>query len=131
MAVDGRYATNAARVEHRDELIPYLQSVFAGATSGEWLQRLEAAAVPCGPINRIDEVFADPQVQARGMRTEAPHPLGGSVPLVGSPLKMSATPTAEATAPPTLGQHTDAILAEVLGLDEPARERLRRDGIIG
>lgn len=131
MATDGRFATNAARVEHRAELIPHLQSVFATATRDEWLQRLEAAGVPCGPINRIDEVFADPQVQARGMRTEAPHPLGGSVPLVGSPLKMSATPTTTASAPPTLGQHTDEVLEDVLGLDEAARTRLRQDGVIG
>ena len=131
MATDPRYATNAARVEHRGELIPYLQNLFFGANSADWLQRLEAAGVPCGPINRIDQVFADPQVQARGMQTEAPHPLGGSVPLVGSPLKMSATPTAEAAAPPTLGQHTDTVLAKVLGLDADTRARLRRDGIIG
>ena len=131
LANDERFATNAARVENREELIPFLQSAFARAGSDDWLQRLEAAGVPCGPINRIDQVFADPQVQARGMRTEAPHPLGGSVPLVGSPLKMSATPTAEAAAPPTLGQHTDAILQGVLGLDDDRRERLRRDGIIG
>lgn len=131
LATDPRFATNAARVENRDELIPLLQSVLACAGSADWLERLDAAGVPGGPINRIDQVFADPQVQAHGMQTEAPHPLGGSVPLVGSPLKMSATPTAEATAPPTLGQHTDAILAEVLGLDENARERLRREGVIG
>jgi len=130
MATDPRYATNAARVAHRDELIPYLQTIFVCSGSDHWLQRFEAAGVPCGPINRIDQVFADPQVQARGMQTEAPHPLGGSVPLVGSPLKMSATPTAEASAPPMLGQHTDTILQEVLGLDDGARERLRRDGII-
>jgi crotonobetainyl-CoA:carnitine CoA-transferase CaiB-like acyl-CoA transferase len=130
MANDERFATNAARVEHRGELIPFLQSVFACADSSDWLKQLEAAGVPCGPINRIDQVFADPQVQARGMQVEAEHPLGGPVPLVGSPLKMSATPTEEASAPPTLGQHTDAILQEVLGLDDGARERLRRDGII-
>jgi len=130
MANDERFATNAARVEHRGELIPFLKSVFACADSSDWLKQLEAAGVPCGPINRIDQVFADPQVQARGMQVEAEHPLGGPVPLVGSPLKMSATPTEEASAPPTLGQHTDAILQEVLGLDDGARERLRRDGII-
>ncbi|MDX1609164.1 MAG: CaiB/BaiF CoA-transferase family protein [Halofilum sp. (in: g-proteobacteria)] len=131
MADDERFATNAARVEHRDELIPILQTVFEQQPSAHWLAALDGAGVPCGPINRIDQVFADPQVQARGMRVEAPHPLAGNVPLVGSPLKFSRTPTREAVAPPTLGQHTAEVLQDVLGLDESAIEELRAAGAIG
>ena len=131
IAEDERFATNGARVDHREELIPILRTVFGQHSSEHWLQTLDAAGVPCGPINTIDQVFADPQVRHRGMRTEAFHPLAGSVPLVGSPLRMSATPTRDAVAPPTLGQHTDEVLREVLGLEQDALERLRRDGAIG
>jgi len=130
IADDPRFATNGARVEHRDELIPILQTVFEQKPKAHWLEALEAAGVPCGPINRIDEVFADPQVRARGMRVEAPHPLAGTVPLIGSPLKLSATPTREAAAPPLLGEHTADVLADLLGLDDAAIERLRNDDVI-
>jgi len=130
LAEDERFATNGARVEHRDELIPTLQTVFAQKPKAYWLESLEAAGIPCGPINRIDEVFADPQVQARGMQVEASHPLAGTVPLVGSPLKMSANPTREAAAPPTLGQHTTEVLAEVLDLDGETINRLHESGVI-
>ncbi len=130
IADDPRFATNGARVEHRDELIPILQTVFEQKTKAYWLEHLETAGVPCGPINRIDEVFADPQVQARGMRIEAPHPLAGSVPLVGSPLKFSRSETREAVAPPMLGQHTEEVLSDLLGLDYTEIERLVNDGVI-
>lgn len=130
IADDERFATNATRVRHRDELIPILQTVFEQKPKAQWLQRLEAAGVPCGPINRIDEVFADPQVNARKMKVEAPHPLSGTVPLVGSPLKLSRTPPAEAVAPPTLGQHTEEVLCGELGLDRVEFDRLLREGIV-
>jgi len=130
MADDERFATNGARVEHRDQLIPILQTVFEQRSSAHWLEHLEAAGVPCGPINRIDEVFADPQVQARGMQVEAPHPLAGVVPLVGSPLKLSRTPTTEAVAPPTLGQHTEEVLRDLLELDQAELDRLYEGAVI-
>ena len=130
VADDSRFATNGARVEHRDELASILQTVFAQQPAAHWLECLDAAGVPCGPINTLDEVFADPQVQHRGMRIETAHPLAGRVPLVGSPLKFSATPTREAAAPPTLGQHTAAVLQEVLDLDEATLQVLRREGVI-
>lgn len=131
IADDERFATNGARVEHRDELIPILQTVFEQKPKAHWLAHLEAAGVPCGPINRIDEVFADPQVQARGMQVEAPHPLAGTVPLVGSPLKLSRSPAREAVAPPTLGQHTEEVLSDLLGLERAEIERLIDEGVIG
>ncbi len=131
LAADPRFATNGARVNHRDLLVARLAGAFAEGCRDDWLARLESAGVPCGPVNHIDEVFADPQVRHRGMRTEAEHPLAGRVPLVGSPLKLSATPPIHAVAPPTLGQHTDEVLTQALGLDAAACERLRDAGVIG
>lgn len=129
LADDERFASNAARVNHRDILVARLAGAFALGTRGDWLQRLEAAGVPCGPVNRIDEVFADRQVRARGMVAEAEHPLAGRVPLVASPLQFSQTPVTEPAAPPTLGQHTDEVLEEILGLDATRCAELRAAGI--
>lgn len=131
LAADERFATNAARVNHRDILVARLAGAFALGTRGDWLQRLEAAGVPCGPVNSIDEVFADRQVRARGMVAQAEHPLAGRVPLVASPLQFSQTPVTEPAAPPTLGQHTDEVLEEILGLDAARRAELRAAGITG
>ena len=127
---DPRFATNGGRVEHRDALVPLLQKVFEQQPKAAWLAALEAAGVPCGPINRIDEVFADPQVRARGMVAEAAHPLAGRVSLVGSPLKLSGTPTREPTAPPLLGEHTRAVLSQWLGLEEAELARLAGAGVV-
>jgi len=131
LADDARFATNGGRVEHRDALVPTLAATFLTRGSDEWLKRLEAAGVPCGPINTIDRVFADPQVRHRGLRIEAAHPLAGAVPLVASPIRMSATPPRAGTAPPTLGQHTDEVLERLLGLEADARSGLRSRGVIG
>lgn len=131
LADDARFATNGGRVEHRDALVPTLAATFLTRGSDEWLERLEAAGVPCGPINTIDRVFADPQVRHRGLRIEAAHPLAGAVPLVASPIRMSATPPRAGTAPPTLGQHTDEVLERLLGLEADARSGLRSRGVIG
>jgi crotonobetainyl-CoA:carnitine CoA-transferase CaiB-like acyl-CoA transferase len=95
----------------------------------QWLNELEAAKVPCGAINDLAEVFADPQVQARGMTVAVPHPLSDSLRLIASPIKLSATPVQVRRAPPLLGQHTDEVLRE-LGLDELERTRLRQRGIV-
>ncbi|HMX10998.1 MAG TPA: CaiB/BaiF CoA-transferase family protein [Burkholderiaceae bacterium] len=114
-AADERFATNAARVANRATLIPLLRQATVMRTTREWIERLEAAGVPCGPINRLDEVFADPQVVARGLRVELPHPVAGSVPGVANPIRLSASPVAYRTAPPTLGQHTAEVLADWLG----------------
>jgi crotonobetainyl-CoA:carnitine CoA-transferase CaiB-like acyl-CoA transferase len=103
-------------------------------TRDEWIAALAAVNVPCTPVNTIADAFADPHTAARGMRIDMPHPAAGgdgTVPLIGNPLKLSATPVDYRRPPPMLGEHTDAVLAEWLGLDRPAIENLRRDGAIG
>ena len=113
-ASDARFATNAARVANRGVLIPLMRQTTVMRTTREWVETFEAAGVPCGPINRLDEVFADPQVIARGLRIEMPHPQAGTVPLVANPIRLSATPVAYRHAPPALGQHTGEVLAQWL-----------------
>ncbi|MEX8495294.1 CoA transferase, partial [Sphaerotilus sp.] len=118
-AVDECFATNAARVANRAVLIPLLRQTTVMRTTQAWITALESKAVPCGPINRLDEVFADPQVVARGLRVELPHPLVGMVPGVANPIRLSATPVVYRTAPPLRGQHTDEVLADWLDRDHP------------
>ena len=130
LAADERFRANAGRVLHRAALVPELERVLAMRPSSDWIASLEAAGVPCGPINDLGQVFEDPQVRARGMRLEVPHPLAGTASLVASPIRLSGTPVAPGTAPPTLGQHTHEVLAEVLGLDEATRASLREVGVI-
>ena len=131
LADEDRYATNAARVKHRDELIGRLSSVLQTQPLAHWLGELEAQGVPCAPVNSIDQVFADPQVTARGMRIELPHDSGGSVPLVANPLRFSATPVEYTRAPPLLGADTRALLRDRLGLDDARIEQLLAAGAIG
>jgi len=131
LADEDRYATNAARVKHRDELIGRLSSVLQTQPLAHWLGELEAQGVPCAPVNSIDQVFADPQVTARGMRIELPHDSGGSVPLVANPLRFSATPVEYTRAPPLLGADTRALLRDRLGLDDTRIEQLLAAGAIG
>jgi formyl-CoA transferase len=116
-ARDDRFATNAARVIHRDALIALLEPLFALRRVDEWLSTLEAADIPCGPINTLEEVFAEPQVSAREMLVTMEHPTIGDLPLVGSPLKFSQTPVQYRLPPPRLGEHTEEILREILGKD--------------
>jgi len=129
-ASDERFATNPQRVTHRDVLIPLLRKVTVMRTTREWVDALEAAAVPCGPINRLDEVFADPQVQARGLRIELQHPSAGRVPMVANPIRLSASPVTYRHAPPTLGQHTDPVLVQWLGLSSTALDALRERKVL-
>ena len=112
---DPRFATNAARVQHRAELIPLLRQATVMRTTHAWIATLEAAGVPCGPINRLHEVFADAQVIARGLRIELPHAVAGTVPGVANPLRMSASPVSYDRGPPVLGEHTTEVLAQWLG----------------
>ncbi len=131
LANDPRYATNPARVQHRALLVPYLQQRLRTRPAGEWLAALEAAVVPANPVNRIDQVFDDPQVQARGLRITLPHVGGGEVAMVRNPLKFSATPLQYTHAAPVLGQHTAQVLGEVLAIGEAQLQRLRGQGVIG
>jgi crotonobetainyl-CoA:carnitine CoA-transferase CaiB-like acyl-CoA transferase len=112
-ARDERFATNAARVKNRAELLPLLRQTTVMKTTAEWIALLENAAVPCGPINDLAAVFADPQVRHRGLRVDLPHAAGGTAPQVANPIRYSATPIAYDRAPPTLGQDTEAILGEL------------------
>lgn len=129
-SADPRFATNPQRVANRAVLIPLLRQATVMRTTREWVEALEAAGVPCGPINRIDEVFADPHVQAREMRIELPHPLAGTVPLVANPIRLSQSPVSYRRGPPTLGQHTEEVLGEWLGMEAAAIERMRRDRVV-
>ena len=132
LAGDERYASNGARVRNRDELIERLTPVLARQPSRHWIEGLEACNVSCGPINRLDQVFADPQVRARGMKIEMSHPAAGEapIPLIASPIRMSATPPSYERAPPLLGQHTDEVLQELLGLGAEELAALRESGVI-
>jgi crotonobetainyl-CoA:carnitine CoA-transferase CaiB-like acyl-CoA transferase len=129
-SADARYATNPARVANRAALIPLLRQATVARTTHAWVEALEAAGVPCGPINRIDEVFADPHVRARGVRVTMEHGRAGTVDLVGNPIRMSATPVADRRAPPALGEHTDEVLADWLGLSRDAAAALRASGVV-
>ena len=130
LAADVRFATNRARVGNRSVLIPLLKKLTVERSTADWISTLEALAVPCGPINTLADVFADPQVQARGLKVTVPHPIAGQLPLVASPMKLSATPMDYHLPPPMLGEHTDDILAATLGLDAAAIARLRADGVV-
>ena len=110
LAHDERFSTNRARVENRDVLVPLLQTQMLKRGKNEWLRLLTQADVPVGPINSVAEVFAEPQIRARGMQVNVPHPLNAELQLVGNPIKLSRTPVEYHRAPPTLGQHTDEVL---------------------
>ena len=131
MTDDPRFATNAARNRNRTELIEKLQSVFLTKTYAEWESILLGGGIPMGAINSIDKVVAHPQVKARDMIVESDHPVAGKVRIVGVPVKLSETPGRVRTPAPTLGQHTDDILADYLGLTESDIASLRQAGAIG
>ncbi|MEB0139815.1 MULTISPECIES: CaiB/BaiF CoA-transferase family protein [unclassified Undibacterium] len=130
LAEDARFLSNPERVRQREVLVPLLAAMMKQKSKQEWLSLLEAAGVPCGPINRLDEVFADPQVQAREMQLSLPHASAGTVPLLASPMKLSRTPVQYKAAPPLLGQDTDAVLAKLLGYDAAQLQALRDRQII-
>ncbi|HWI13815.1 MAG TPA: CoA transferase, partial [Burkholderiales bacterium] len=120
-----RYATNARRVENRADITALLAEIFQARTTREWVEALEAAGVPNGPINDIRQVFEEPQVIARGMKLDLPHPTAGRCSLVASPMRFSATPLEYGAAPPTLGQHTEEVLCGMLGLTDAQLAELR------
>lgn len=129
-ADDPRFATNTLRVANRSVLVPLLRQATVFKTTAEWVTQLEAVGVPCGPINDLAQVFADPQVQARGLAMQLPHALAGLVPQVASPIRLSETPVEYRNAPPLLGEHTRQVLEQVLGLHANAVEALRQSGVL-
>lgn len=129
-AADPRYVKNVDRVKNRATLVPIVADVVATRSQRAWLDALEPAGVPCGPINNLDQVFADPQVVARGMRVDMSHPLAGTVPQVVTPLRFSATPLVCDRPPPLLGEHTAAVLRERLGIGDAAIAELAARGVI-
>lgn len=116
LSADPRFSTNPQRVKNREALVPLLAERMATGARDHWLASLEAVGVPAGPINTLDQVYEDPQVLARGMKRELPHPTAGTVPMAASPLKFSGSPVEYRRAPPMLGEHTAQVLAEKLGL---------------
>ena len=126
---DPRFATNPDRLAHRSELIPLLEQIFVEHQAEYWLKRLRAADIPCGPINEVDEALNDPQIQARGMIVELPHPAAGRVRSLGNPVHLSDTPVCYRLPPPTLGQHTVEVLTG-LGYTTDEIERLRAEQAI-
>jgi len=117
-------------VANRAELIPLIRQATVFKTTAEWVSQLEAAGVPCGPINDLAQMFQDPQVLARGLAVSMPHALAGAVPQVASPIRLSETPVEYRRAPPLLGEHTEAVLGDVLGLGADALESLRTSGVL-
>jgi crotonobetainyl-CoA:carnitine CoA-transferase CaiB-like acyl-CoA transferase len=130
LAENPLYINNPVRVEHRKSLILLLEAMTRRKTKAEWINLLEEANVPCGPINNLEEVFDNEQVKARGIKIHVPHPTAGTMKLVASPMRLSETPVEVRMAPPTLGQHTNEILQERLNLDAQAIAILQEKGII-
>ena len=130
LADDPRFATNGKRVENRAELTRLLAEVFLKRSTREWVELLEVAGVPNGPINDIAQVFEEPQVEARGVRMELPHSAGAMLPMVASPMRFSATPLEYRRAPPLLGEHTEEVLRGLLGKSEAEIAALRAEQVI-
>jgi crotonobetainyl-CoA:carnitine CoA-transferase CaiB-like acyl-CoA transferase len=130
LAADARFVRAAQRVRHRAELIPIVTEVMTTRTMADWIARMEAANVPCGPIYDMAEVFEDPHVIERGLRRTLPHPLGVDTPALGNPIRFSDTPIRIERPAPMLGQHTDAVLGEVLGLGPDAIAVLRARAVL-
>jgi crotonobetainyl-CoA:carnitine CoA-transferase CaiB-like acyl-CoA transferase len=130
LAEDSRYATNPQRIINRDDLISRMEGTLKSRPSAEWIDLLEKAAVPCGPINTIDQVFADPQVQHRQMQRHLPQEDLGTLPVTANPIRMLKHDTTAQSAPPHLGQHTRDVLGGILGLDEVEIEKLSQARIV-
>lgn len=129
-ATDPRFLTNKLRVANRGELIPLIRQATVFKTTAQWVDELEAAGVPCGPVNDLAQVFADPQVLARGLAIELPHALGGRVAQVASPIRLSETPVEYRRAPPLLGEHTSEVLQALLGMSEGEVVALKSAGVL-
>ena len=127
---DPRFATNTDRVENREVLTERMHELTRQRNMDDWIAALEPAGVPCGPINTLDRVFEHPQIKARDMRVSVPHSLGGTVDYPGNPVKFSETPVDYPRAAPLLGEDTDAVLSDWLGMEQTAIDKLREDGVI-
>lgn len=131
MADDPRFATNPARVENQDAVHAMIADSLARENRAVWIERFETASVPVAPIRDFTEVYAAPEIRDRNMVLEMPHPTAGTIRTPGTPLNFSDTPVVESVAPPLLGQHSDAVLEDVLGLDADAIAQMKKDGIVG
>jgi crotonobetainyl-CoA:carnitine CoA-transferase CaiB-like acyl-CoA transferase len=127
---EDRFATNRQRVLAYDELKPILASRLGAETRASWIERLTAAGVPCGSVRNLHELFADPQIAARGMVAELQHPTVGAMRVLGTPLKLSNTAASIRTPPPRLGEHTDAVLTADAGVPAADLDALRAKGVI-
>jgi formyl-CoA transferase len=130
LSADPRFRTNPDRIRNRKELIPLVRDVMKARTRKDWIGRLDAAGVPCGPINNYEEVFDDPQVRHRGLKIETPHPHSGSLPGIASPMRFSKTPVEYRLPPPLLGQHTREVLGGLLGMPGEELDRLAAAKVI-
>ncbi|KAG5889641.1 hypothetical protein JTB14_028920 [Gonioctena quinquepunctata] len=130
LSEDEKYLSNTLRVEHRDTLISLLRSIFATKTNREWVDIFDGSSFPCGPVNSLKETFDDPHVKAIGLVETVSHPVAGDVKVVGPPVMYSEGGNRVRSAPPTLGQHTDEVLIDVLGFDGIQIENLRREKVI-
>jgi crotonobetainyl-CoA:carnitine CoA-transferase CaiB-like acyl-CoA transferase len=130
LADDPRFAKNADRVEHRQDLIALIAAIFLSRTTAEWVAALTEADVPCAPVQTIDQVFAAPQVLHRNMLVEVEHPTAGTVKLAGIPVKFSATPASVRLPPPLLGQHSEDVLSSWLGMSIEEIENLKRKSVL-
>lgn len=131
LAADPRFATNAGRIANRETLVPRLEAMFRTRTVADWLERLRAAEVPAAPVNNLDQAFAEPPVAEREMIVEYDHPEVGRVRLPGNPIKMSDATGTPSQPAPRLGEHTEAVLGELLQLSPERIAALRREGAIG
>ena len=127
---DEKYSTNALRVNNRRQLIDQLNKLFATQNAGYWLEIFDKVGLPSGPINELDKVFENEQIKSREMQIELPHSIDNKVTLLNSPIKIPTSPTKTHKAPPTLGEHTEEILKEKIGLDQDAVAKLRDEGIL-
>jgi crotonobetainyl-CoA:carnitine CoA-transferase CaiB-like acyl-CoA transferase len=127
---DPRFSSTAGRIANREQLLPILEVLFRTRTRDEWLALLDAHDIPGSPVNELPDVFANPQIQQRGMLTQTEHPLAGALQILANPLNFSATPIGSYRAPPLMGESTDAILRERLGLDDDALATLKEKGAI-